>query len=319
MTTGAVSTFSLKEIKKGLHREELLKCVTEMGIFYLSDYGFDDTRHRVATDIGLDFFRNSSDEEKQSVSNKNKSIRRGFSELEAESTAIVTNNGSYSDYSMCYSMGLSGNMFPSAQFEAIWSDYFSDLYTVAQDAAGAVMRAVGVFAGDEDKLNEFLDCDPVLRLRYFPEVPEDRMAEITPMRMAPHYDLSIITLIQQFACPNGFVSLQAHYPWGTIDLPEVPKTILVLCGAVAKIVSKGKIPSPIHQVASPSGQQIIGSERTSSVFFLRPKAGFSFSVPDARDCGLDICISKEFATFGEWIGANYIELGAHKDEALLES
>ncbi|MDK1288222.1 2OG-Fe(II) oxygenase family protein [Pseudoalteromonas umbrosa] len=313
MSTQSIPVFSLQDLKKGLQKKALLECVSKKGLFYLSDYGFDDTRHRTATNVGLDFFQNGSAQEKALCSNLDKSQRRGFSELEAESTATITNNGNYSDYSMCYSMGLSDNVFPNDNFKSIWSDYYNDIYDIARDTVGAVMSAAGVFTDNEEKFEEFMDCNPLLRLRYFPDVPEDRIAEKVPMRMAPHYDLSIVTLIQQFGCPNGFVSLHVEVDGELIKVPAVPNTILILCGAVAKIVSKGKILAPIHHVASPPTDLAVGSERTSMVFFLRPNSNFSFSVPEARKLGLDVCIKSEQATFGQWVGENYLELSSHNE------
>jgi hypothetical protein len=68
-------------------------------------------------------------------------------------------------------------------------------------------------------------------------------------------------------------------------------------------------------VASPSMRQRIGSARTSSVFFLRPKPEFRFSVPLARSSGLDVDFSGDTATFGEWIGSNYVNLRAAATDA----
>jgi deacetoxycephalosporin-C synthase/deacetoxycephalosporin-C hydroxylase len=49
----------------------------------------------------------------------------------------------------------------------------------------------------------------------------------------------------------------------------------------------------------------VGSERTSSVFFLRPRPTFAFSVPEARGLGFNVSLAADTATFGEWNGANY--------------
>lgn len=310
-----IPTFSLSEIRSGLRQDELRKCVSEMGLFYLSDYGFDDTVHRKVTDTTVDFFKNSTAEQRMSVSISDGSRRRGFSGLGTESTASSTGRGKYSDYAMCYSMGVSDNLFPSEDFEEMWKDYFDRLYGVARETAKALLLATGAYEGSVQKIDELLDCDPVLRIRYFPEVPEERMAEKVPMRMAPHYDLSIVTLIQQFSCPNGFVSLHARVNGEVVALPEIPNTILIMCGSVASVITKGLTHTLIHHVAAPSANQIQGSDRTSSVLFLRPKADFAFSTSDARKYGLDVSIEKESATFGEWMGGNYLEMLSLTEEA----
>jgi deacetoxycephalosporin-C synthase/deacetoxycephalosporin-C hydroxylase len=306
-----MSVISLAELRQGLHQEELRKCVTETGLFYLTEYGISEEDHRLATDVAMDVFERSTQEEKQALTTKNGTIRRGFSGLEAESTALVTNNGEYSDYSMCFSMGISHNLFPSPRFEAVWTDYFNRLYCVAQETSRAVLNSTGTYEGGS--MEELLDCDPVLRLRYFPEVPEHRVAERVPLRMAPHYDLSIVTLIHQTPCANGFVSLQAKIAGELVDLPVVPDAVLVMCGAVATVVTQGAVPATEHHVAAPPAHMRVGSGRTSSVFFLRPRPTFTFSVPKARKYGLNVSLAADTATFGEWIGINYLEMLTHSE------
>jgi len=301
-----VSVMSLAELQQGVHQEELRGCATETGLFYLIDYGVSEQDHQRATNAAMDIFEHSTPEEKLALTTRIGSIRRGYSGLEAESTAVVTNTGEYSDYSMCFSMGLSHNLFPSPQFEDVWTDYFNRLYKVAQETARAVLNSTGKYdAGD---LEAVLDCDPVLRLRYFPEVPEHRVAERQPLRMAPHYDLSILTLIHQTPCANGFVSLQAEIAGEMVDLPARPDSVLVLCGAVATLVTKGAVPAPRHHVAAPPAPLRVGSARTSSVFFLRPRPTFAFSVPEARKYGFDVTLAADVATFGEWVGSNYLAM-----------
>ena len=107
---------------------------------------------------------------------------------------------------------------------------------------------------------------------------------------------------------NGFISLQCDVNGSYVDLPPIPDCMVVFCGAVASLVSKGNIKAPRHQVAAPPITQRIGSSRTSSVLFLRPHPDFRFSVPLAKACGLDVDLAGETATFGDWIGGNYVKL-----------
>ncbi|MFE0171105.1 2OG-Fe(II) oxygenase family protein [Streptomyces sp. NPDC059002] len=306
MADTTVPIFSLAALKKGIDQEQFRACVTEMGVFYLTDSGVSESDHRLATDTATDFFTHGTPEEKQAVTTKVPTMRRGYSALGAESTAQVTNTGTYTDYSMSFSMGISDNLFPSQRFETVWTDYFDRLYASAQETARLILESTGTYdAGDMDTL---LDCDPVLRLRYFPEVPEDRAAEQEPRRMAPHYDLSIMTFIHQTPCANGFVSLQAEIGGEMVSLPVVPDAVIVLCGAIAPLATQGAVPAPKHHVRSPGAGLRAGSDRTSSVFFLRPSTDFTFSVPKAREYGLDVSLDAETATFGEWIGTNYVTM-----------
>jgi deacetoxycephalosporin-C synthase len=306
MTDTAVPTFDLVELQNGLRQDEFRTCLTEKGVFYLKESGPSETDHKSARDVAVDFFEHGGEEEKKAVTSPIPTMRRGFTKLESESTARITNTGEYTDYSMSYSMGTSDNLFPTQEFETVWTRYFDQMYGAAQEVARQVLNSVG--ARPEGGMDSFVDCEPVLRLRYFPEVPEDRVAEEQPLRMAPHYDLSIVTLIHQTPCSNGFVSLQCEVGGTFVDLPAVPDTVLVFCGAVATLVADGKVKAPEHHVAAPAQDQRVGSSRTSSVFFLRPNPDFTFSVPRARECGFDVSLPGDTATFNEWIGGNYINI-----------
>ncbi|GAB2793087.1 2OG-Fe(II) oxygenase family protein [Amycolatopsis magusensis] len=306
MTDATVPTFDLAELREGLHQEEFRHCLREKGVFYLKGTGLAEADHASAREIAVDFFDHGTEAEKKAVMTPIPTIRRGYAGLESESTAQITNTGKYTDYSMSYSMGTADNLFPSAEFEKAWEDYFARMYRASQDVARQVLTSVG--AEPEVGMDAFLDCEPLLRLRYFPEVPEDRVAEEQPLRMAPHYDLSIVTLIHQTPCANGFVSLQVEVDGSYVDIPAQPGAVLVFCGAVATLVADGAIKAPKHHVAAPGADKRVGSSRTSSVFFLRPNGDFRFSVPRARECGFDVSIPAETATFDDWIGGNYINI-----------
>jgi len=301
-----VPVFSLSDLKSGKGLSELAAAVAEKGIFYISDCGLTDEDHKEARETYVDFFKNGSQDEKRSVTLEDRNARRGFSGLEWESTAVVTDTGKYSDYSTCFSMGIGNNMFPNSKFEGTWQSYFDRMYQTTKDVASAVLTSVG--ATPDKGIEDFLECDPLLRLRYFPEVPEDRVAEKEPLRMGPHYDLSIITLVHQTACANGFVSLQCEVDGEFVDLPTRPDAMVVFCGAVGTLATEGQIKAPKHRVKSPGHEQRLGSSRTSSVFFLRPKPDFSFNVKQAREWGFNVLIPEERTTFSDWLGGNYVNM-----------
>jgi deacetoxycephalosporin-C synthase/deacetoxycephalosporin-C hydroxylase len=306
MTETRIDIFDPDELRNGLRLDEFRASLFDRGVFYLREDDVIGSEHRKAMNAVMDLFERSTPEQRSALKNPLPNIRRGLSDLESESTARITNGGEYTDYSMCYSIGLSDNLFPSKEFEGIWTSYFDRFYLLGKDIARSVLVAAD--AKLDESMDTFLECDPLLRFRYFPEVPEDRCAEMEPRRMAPHYDLSIITIIQQTPCANGFVSLQCEIDGRYVDLPPIPGCMVVFCGAVAPLVSNGRIKAPRHQVASPSSDQRVGSSRTSSVFFLRPRPDFRFSVPLAKSCGLDVDFTGETATFGNWIGSNYVNL-----------
>lgn len=306
LNNSTIPIFSLVDLQNDRCKADFSQCLLEKGVFYLTDHGIPEDEFQNFEKTTIDFFNNGSSMEKANVNNKNPVTRRGFSELESESTAKITNAGSYTDYSMCYSMGMSDNLFPSTEFGKVWTNHFNRLHKLAKITAKEVLRVTADYS--DGYVEDLLDCDPVLRFRYFPEVPEHRCAEDEPLRMAPHYDLSIVTLINQTKCPNGFVSLQCNLDGTLIDLPPLQNALIVMCGAVGSVISEGRVKAPIHQVVAPSREQRVGSNRTSDVFFLRPKPEFELSVTVAKVCGLNIDVDKKKINFREWIGGNYRNL-----------
>ena len=226
-----IPILSFEDIKNDTAQSKLAEAVTNQGVFYLTDSGIVDDDHTDARETCVNFFINGSEAEKKAVTVKDPKIRRGFSGLEWESTASITEGKTYTDYSCCYSMGSDSNLFPNEAFKKTWQSYFDVMYSTSREVAVAVLKAVGSKLADADGLDGFDACDPLLRLRYFPDVPEHRVAEEEPLRMAPHYDLSILTLIHQTACANGFVSLQCEIDGEFVDVPTLPGSLLVFCGA----------------------------------------------------------------------------------------
>lgn len=305
-----IPIFSLADLQNGIRKDDFQRCLSECGVFYLTDHGVPECEYKSFEATTIDFFNNASIQEITKVTNNDPATRRGFSGLESESTAKITNAGSYTDYSMCYSMGVSNNVFPSAAFESIWSKHFNNLDKLAKFIAQKVLQDTSVRSTDC-----LLNCDPVLRFRNFPEVPENRCAENEPLRMAPHYDISIVTLINQSKCPNGFVSLQCNIDGIFIELPPLSNALIVMCGAVASYLTGGRVKAPIHRVVAPGREQRAGSNRTSNVFFLRPKSEFELSVREAKECGLNIDADSVTITFQDWIGGNYRKLKTSDGEA----
>lgn len=303
-----IPTFSMAELRAGKRKEEFRACLEQLGFFYLKDERLTDKVNRKVVDTGMDFFNNASEEQKAAMVTPIPQIRRGYSRLEKESTAKITNAGSYSDYSYAYSVGVGGNLYPSAAFEDTFSTYFDYSYTVAQDIAREVLGSFEIDCAEG--LESFLQCDPVFRFRYYPDVPRERCADREPLRMAPHYDLSIVTLIQQTPSANGFVGLQCGTKDGFVDIPYQPDATFVMCGAVTTMMTRNRVVAPRHQVVAPPESLRVGSARNASVMFLRPRSEFEFSVAHARACGFDVIVTGETATFKDWIGGNYKEMRA---------
>jgi isopenicillin N synthase-like dioxygenase len=300
-----VPIFSLEDLMKGKLIEEFKLALSEKGFFYITDHGITEQEYQHFKNTSLDFL-NKNEEEKEAVRIKIPEIRRGYTKLEGESTAQVTNVGTYTDYVTKFSMGCHSNVFPNSNFEEVWTKYFNKIYGVARTIARLIINTLDIELED---VEDFLTCDPLLRFLYYPDVPENRCREYEPLRMAAHYDIDFITLLYQTPCLNGFVSLQAQIRDNFVDIPPIKDTLFVNSGTVLTILSKGMVKSTIHQVRSPPLHQQVGSNRTSAVFFLRPKPDFILPISNAKEYGINISFTNDDKiTFGDWVGKNYREL-----------
>src|SRR4051812_7554429 len=123
MAGPTISIINLNELQHGGPGEGIRRGAAEIGGLFLPPDGVTEADHQSARDAAMEFFENGTPEDKQAVTTTVPTSRRGYSGLEAESTALVTNTGDYSDYSMSFSMGMVGNLFPSPNFERVWTQY----------------------------------------------------------------------------------------------------------------------------------------------------------------------------------------------------
>jgi len=305
-----VPMFSLEDLLKGKHLKEFKIALIEKGFFYIANHGISELELEHFRNTTLDFL-NKNEDEKESVRLNVPEIRRGYTRLEGESTAQVTKVGTYTDYVTKFSMGIQNNVFPNSTFEEVWKKCFDKIYSLARTIARLI---INLFEIDLANVEDFLMCDPLLRFLYYPDVPEHRCRENEPLRMAAHYDIDFITLLHQTPCPNGFVSLQAQIGDNYVDIPPIKNTFFVNSGSVLTLFSKGAIKATIHHVSSPPLSQREGSNRTSSVFFLRPKPDFILPFTHAKEYGFSASFTGDEITFGEWLGKNYRELNTGSDQ-----
>ena len=84
-----IPSFSLTELKEGMHQDTFRKCLTQIGAFYLENSGISDADHEPARITGLRFFEHSNSAEQKAATSPIPTARRGFSRLESESTALL--------------------------------------------------------------------------------------------------------------------------------------------------------------------------------------------------------------------------------------
>lgn len=270
-----------------------LHCLRATGIMYLTNCELDDAVHEPAYRAVMEFFLSSPPEERAKLTG---AMRRGFIPLEGESVAKVMNNGHFADYSMAFSMGSADNVFPSSSFAEVWTRYYDQ---VSMTGARLVNVATTVL-----RIPPVTAFDNLLRCRHYPDVPEHRAAELEPMRIAAHHDVSFFTLIHQTPCANGFVSNQCCVGNAFVGVPTVPNTIIAQVGALLAILTEGDARCPPHRVAAPPRRLLKGSARNASIMFLRPPPDYPFSVSTAHRLGFAERLRGKTARFGDWIGAN---------------
>lgn len=279
------------------------KCLSSHGCFYLFDCDVCDSDYEALCAVTLRFFSDATEEERAKMTVKDKSVRRGFLALENESTAKSTNTGVYSDYLTAFSMGDHSNVFPNAEFEAAWTSLYKRVSATAIRLLEIMLQMYGI---------KRMRYDNLLRCRLYPDVPKDRAAEFVPLRVAAHNDTSLITLIHQTPCANGFVSLQGTFDGAFVDIPTVPDTHVVQIGSVLSVLSNGRLLSAKHQIAAPPLRLIEGSARTATVFHVRPTPDELIPVATAHRLGVGDKLRGTLAPFGEWLGGIYVRI--HKPE-----
>lgn len=275
------------------------ECLNLQGVFYLSDPSLAEEVHAAARTKAMEFFAKGDAKAKQRMVSTQTHLRRGYLALGHESTAKSTNLGDYVDLAMAFSMGEHSNLFPDEEFANIWSKYFA----AVKAASHRLWHVTRVLY----KLDN-IPTDDVLRLRYYPDVGKDRAAEVEPLRVAPHHDVSVYTLIHQTPCVNGFVSLQCEWDGVYHEVPTIPGTMVVQVGAVLSVMSRGALKSPKHRIAAPPLNLIQGSSRSALVYHIRPQPYVPISVREAHRLGFGDRLRGDIATFGEWVGGNYARI-----------
>lgn len=119
--------------------------------------------------------------------------------------------------------------------------------------------------------------------------------------MAAHNDLDILTLLHQTACPNGFVSLQAHVRERWMDVPTIEDTLVVNFGEVLACLTGSAVRATKHRVLAPPASLRLGSARTSTVCFFNPPGEFAITPFDSDFSGH--FVGEVDLPFRQWLGS----------------
>ena len=180
------------------------------------------------------------------------------------------------------------NLFPGEEFRRDWEEY----YVLMESLCGRLL----------DRIRQLLQLDPgtwekqtssptsVMRFLAYPACDH-------PLRMAAHYDDTLLTIIHQSVPPNGFAALQVQLEQGSDWQSVVPNDdeFVVNVGEALTFLSGGVVRATKHRVIGPPADQVTGSERTSLAFFQLPN--WNAKLWPARAEGMDEGIGRQSTKF----------------------
>ena len=142
------------------------------------------------------------------------------------------------------------------------------LLTIIGEAMNIDMEAIkeGFFSGNTTTL---------LKLIHYP-IPTDEEINSGYLRMAPHSDISGISVLYQDPNSKGGlqVLLNPDDPDSWTDVTPVEDSLVVNAGELLKYMSSGRVQSTKHRVRMPTMEEKSYSDRFVMVLFMNPRNDF---------------------------------------------
>lgn len=260
--------------------ESLRRGLLETGFFYLKDHEIPAELLDAVRTEARRFFALPAEEKKAY-----QGFLRGYAALREEDTESGFGTGEYGGGDLCekYTMGyepteedqteaaayfdapeaqtfFGPNVFPNDAFGRAWLAYFEHMQSLSRRVMAAVRETLGIAP---DAWKKWLDRPAdVMRFLHYPEIATDGL------RMAAHYDDNLLTLIHQNTPENGFSALEVMLPgedeWLSVDTDD--RYFVVNVGESLMYLTEGRAVATKHRVVNPPPDQVVGSERTSTVF-----------------------------------------------------
>mmetsp|Transcript_32818 Transcript_32818/g.71635 ORF Transcript_32818/g.71635 Transcript_32818/m.71635 type:complete len:331 (+) Transcript_32818:38-1030(+) len=287
--------------------DRLAKALECDGILYLTNFGISEEEFEEFRHVTRAIFDASPEEqEKYIVSGL---PLRGLTKLEGESTAKVLCTGEHSDLCMKYSWGDAGavpNVAPNDVFKAAWESTHDKMTAIAKQVLLCIAKVL-----DLTDVDALLNGDALTRHLRYPDVKEERCADKsdTVERMATHFDMTLLSVLCQTPCPNGFVSLQALIGDDWVPVPYVAGTLVVNFGAVLNAITNGRVLAAKHRVVAPPTELREGSSRESTVLFYMADPELLLKPLQGGNGGAVMC-------FGEPLPAEGMKAGAFLGQLL---
>ena len=187
-----------------------------------------------------------------------------------------------------------------------FSPIFSSAYRSFEDSGSALLRAIALYLGlDEKYFDEYVhNGNSILRAIHYPPIKEEPKSAI---RAEQHEDINLITLLIG-ASADGLEILSKQDEW--VPVTSLPEQIVVNVGDMLQRLTNNKLRSTTHRVVNPP-REMWGSSRFSIPFFLHPKS--SMSLACLPGC-IDQAHPKAYpdATAGEYLDERLREIGLKK-------
>ncbi|MCB9694392.1 MAG: isopenicillin N synthase family oxygenase [Alphaproteobacteria bacterium] len=272
----------------------LREAVTSSGFFYVENHGIPDETLEAIANATRRFY--ALPEAFKERFHRHEAIR-GYTAYRFESTARFFGAGVGKDLCMKYTMGpeltpeeieerittetdrasnaYSENVYPDAVFRTAWVEYYAAVEDLSRRLLELLGEAIELDEEDRRIWTEMLveRSGGELRFLQYPDVPLAACSDIegnTPDRMGAHFDMSVITVLHQTPCANGFVSLEAKYGDTFHEVPAIRGTLVVNLGEILRLLTGGRIRATVHRAVRPPVALHRGSARDVTVFFQAP-------------------------------------------------
>jgi isopenicillin N synthase-like dioxygenase len=187
-----------------------------------------------------------------------------------------------------------------------FSPIFSSAYRSFEDSGSALLRAIALYLGLEEKyFDEYVhNGNSILRAIHYPPIKEEPKSAI---RAEQHEDINLITLLIG-ASADGLEILSKQDEW--VPVTSLPEQIVVNVGDMLQRLTNNKLRSTTHRVVNPP-REMWGNSRFSIPFFLHPKSNMSLAC--LPGC-IDQAHPKAYpdATAGEYLDERLREIGLKK-------
>jgi len=187
-----------------------------------------------------------------------------------------------------------------------FSPIFSSAYRSFEDSGSALLRAIALYLGlDEKYFDEYVhNGNSILRAIHYPPIKEEPKSAI---RAEQHEDINLITLLIG-ASADGLEILSKQDEW--VPVTSLPEQIVVNVGDMLQRLTNNKLRSTTHRVVNPP-REMWGNSRFSIPFFLHPKSNMSLAC--LPGC-IDQAHPKAYAdaTAGEYLDERLREIGLKK-------